>query len=141
MIEEKDAATPAPVDRSAPCLYVLDLLPVDGAADRIRQTGASAERLLRWSKRTGGDHPALLVVDEAQELRPDQQTGRLGASRRSARVNEDVLSECSLILRVVSAEDLAAVAGCFEHASERLLRDRRSTPLAERRAADRALGR
>ena len=39
--------------------------------------------------------------------------------------DEDILSQCNtqLIFRMVSAEDLAAVAGCFEQASEQLLRD------------------
>lgn len=139
-----------PVDWTRPGLYVLDLLGVDGAAERIRQTGAVAEQLLRWSKQTNGAHPALLVVDEAQNYVPEQQTGRLGAARpsfeplfeiategrkfhcgllvasqRPARVNKDILSQCNtqLILRMVSVEDLAAVADCFEQASSQLLHD------------------
>lgn len=90
------------------------------------------------------------MVDEAQDYVPEQQTGRLGAARpsfeplfeiategrkfrcgllvasqRPARVNKDILSQCNtqLIFRMVSAEDLVAVAGCFEQASEQLLRD------------------
>jgi DNA helicase HerA-like ATPase len=40
-----------------------------------------------------------------------------------ARVNKDILSECNtqIIFRMVSEEDLDAVAGCFEEASAGLL--------------------
>jgi len=149
VIETHHGPAPASVDWTQPGLYILDLLPVDGG-ERIRRTGAVAEHLLRWSKRTGGAQPALLVVDEAQNYVPEQQTGRLGAARpsfeplfeiategrkfrcgllvasqRPARVNKDILSQCNtqLIFRMVSVEDLAAVADCFEQASSQLLHD------------------
>lgn len=45
------------------------------------------------------------------------------SSQRPARVNKDILSQCNtqMIFRMVSEEDLAAVAGCFEEASAGLL--------------------
>ena len=140
---------PAPVDWSRPGLYVLDLLAVDTASERVRHAGAIAASIFRHAKETAAGHPALLVVDEAQNYVPEQQTGRLAdarpsfepifevategrkfhlglliASQRPARVNKDVLSQCNtqLIFRMVSAEDLGAVRESFESASDDLLR-------------------
>jgi hypothetical protein len=133
---------------SQPGLYVLDLLSVHSAAERIRQTGALSRALLRYAKATGQDQPILLVVDEAQNYAPEQNTGRLAsarasfealfeiategrkfacglmvASQRPARVNKDILSQCNtqFIFRMVSVEDLDAVRDCFEGSSVALL--------------------
>lgn len=137
-----------PIAWSAPGLYVLDLLGVDSYPERVQQTGALARRLLAHAKATQGDEPILLVVDEAQNYAPEQNTGRLSAARdsfeelfeiategrkfrcglmiasqRPARVNKDVLSQCNtqLIFRLMSAEDLLAVRDCFEASSVQLL--------------------
>ena len=52
-------------------------------------------------------------------------TSTFGVQGGRRSYDEDILSQCNtqLIFRMVSAEDLAAVAGCFEQASEQLLRD------------------
>ncbi len=137
-----------PVDWSAPGLYVLDLVNVFSAAERVQQAGAIATAVLQRAKHRGGQEPMLLVVDEAQNYAPEQQTGRLAgarasfeplfeiategrkfncglliASQRPARVNKDILSQCNtqLIFRMVSVEDLDAVRDCFEGASANLL--------------------
>jgi len=100
------------------------------------------------AKETGGAQPALVVVDEAQNYAPEQQTGWLARTRpsfdaifaiasegrkfnvglvvstqRPARLNKDVLSQCNthMIFRVANVEDLAAIAGSFEAASQPLL--------------------
>jgi hypothetical protein len=138
----------AHVDWSQPGLYVLDLLGMNDAAERIAQTGALGRVLLSYAKATQGGQPILLVVDEAQNYAPEQQTGRLAsarssfealfeiategrkfrcgllvASQRPARVNKDILSQCNtqLIFRMVSVEDLDAVRDCFEESSAALL--------------------
>jgi hypothetical protein len=155
-----------PVDWSRPGLYILNLLPVGSAPERIRHTGAVAFSLLHHAKHTSGTHPALLVVDEAQNYAPEQQTGRLGgarpsfepvfeiategrkfrlglliASQRPARVNKDVLSQCNtqLIFRMVSVEDLGAVRESFESASDELLRSLPTYPTGTCYAAGAAL--
>jgi hypothetical protein len=136
------------VDWSSPGFYVLDLGNVFSAAERVRQAGAIATAALQRAKYRGGQEPMLLVVDEAQNYAPEQQTGRLAsarasfeplfeivtegrkfncglliASQRPARVNKDVLSQCNtqFIFRMVSVEDLDAVRDCFEGASLNLL--------------------
>jgi hypothetical protein len=47
------------------------------------------------------------------------------STQRPARVNKDVLSQCNthMIFRVANADDLAAIRGSFEAASEALIRD------------------
>lgn len=139
-----------PVDWSAPGLYVLDLVGVNSYLERIHHTGATAAAVLNRAKETGDEEPILLVVDEAQNYAPEQQTGRLSvarasfeplfeiategrkfhcgllvASQRPARLNKDILSQCNtqLIFRMVSVEDLDAVRDCFEGASLDLLAD------------------
>lgn len=150
IIEVASGAGHVPVDWSDPGLYVLDLVDVDSSEDRIHQTGALAKALLAHAKATRGQQPVLLVVDEAQNYAPEQNTGRLAgarpsfdplfeiategrkfhcglliASQRPARVNKDILSQCNtqLIFRMVSVEDLDAVRDCFEGASLQLLND------------------
>lgn len=137
-------------DWSAPGLYVLNLVGVHSALERVEQAGALAAAVLARSKATGGTEPVLVVVDEAQNYVPEQQTGRLStarpsfepifeiategrkfrcglliASQRPARVNKDVLSQCNtqFVFRMVSVEDLDAVRDCFEGASAQLLAD------------------
>lgn len=139
-----------PVDWSTPGLYVLDLVKVFSAAERVQQVGAVAAAVLDRAKDRRGQDPLLLVVDEAQNYAPEQQTGRLAGARvsfeplfeiategrkfncglliatqRPARVNKDILSQCNtqLIFRMVSVEDLDAVRDCFEGASLNLLTD------------------
>ena len=146
VIEHADGS--GPVDLTQPGLLVLDLQHTYDFFERARQAGAVARHLLLFSKQTGGTHPALLVVDEAQNFVPEQQTGRLAAARasfepifeiasegrkfacgllvasqRPARINKDVLSQCNtqLIFRMVNVEDLDAVRECFEGASAQLL--------------------
>jgi DNA helicase HerA-like ATPase len=138
------------VDWSRPGLYRLDLVDVDSYFDRIHQTGAVGHAVLAQAKATRGEQPILLLVDEAQNYGPEQQTGRLTvarasfeplleiatdgrkfhcgmliASQRPARVNKDILSQCNtqLIFRMVGVEDLDAVKDCFEGASANLLSD------------------
>jgi DNA helicase HerA-like ATPase len=150
VIEMTTAGATVPVDWSAPGLYVLDLVAADAYSERIRQTGAIAWAVLRHAKATRQEQPILLVVDEAQNYVPEQQTGRLSmarasfeplfeiategrkfhcglliASQRPARVNKDILSQCNtqLIFRMVSVEDLDAVRDCFEGASLQMLTD------------------
>ena len=144
IIEVESAPSHIPVDWSAPGLYVLDMVDVYSYADRIDQTGAVAWAVLEHAKPNRGDQPMLLVVDEAQNYVPEQQTGLVSrargsfqpifeiategrkfncglliASQRPARVNKDILSQCNtqLIFRMVSVEDLDAVRDCFEGAS------------------------
>jgi DNA helicase HerA-like ATPase len=100
------------------------------------------------SKEADGEFTTLVVLDEAQNYAPEQQTGWLArvrpafdavfaiasegrkfgvglvvATQRPARVNKDVLSQCNthMIFRVANVEDLAAIAGSFEAASQPLL--------------------
>jgi DNA helicase HerA-like ATPase len=139
-----------PVAWSDPGLYVLDLVGVHSYEDRTDQTAAVANSVLGHAKTTMGAQPILLIVDEAQNYAPEQNTGRLArarvsfeamfevategrkfncgiliASQRPARVNKDVLSQCNtqFIFRMVSVEDLDAVRDCFEGASLSLLQD------------------
>ncbi len=90
------------------------------------------------------------MLDEAQNYAPEQQTGLLArgrpsfgaafaiasegrnfgiglvvSSHRPARVNKDVLSQCNthVVFRVANVEDLSALAGSFEAASQPLLEE------------------
>ncbi|MGO9032652.1 helicase HerA domain-containing protein [Mycobacterium sp.] len=101
--------------------------------------------LHRISKQTGGQFPSLVVLDEAQNYAPEQQTkwlargrpsfdaafaiasegrkfnvGLVVSSQRPARVNKDFLSQCNthVVFRVANVEDLSALAGSFEAASQ-----------------------
>jgi hypothetical protein len=146
VIEHADGSGSA--DLTHPGLFVLDLRATYDFYERARQAGAVARHLLHFAKRTAGAHAAVLVVDEAQNFVPEQQTGRLSAARasfepmfeiasegrkfncglfiasqRPARINKDVLSQCNtqIVFRMVNVEDLDAVRECFEGASAQLL--------------------
>lgn len=143
-----DEATGLAVDFGEPGMYVLNLKGMNDYVERTRHGGAVARAIFGHAKAHPGDAPALLVVDEAQDYIPEQQTGRLAsarasfepileiategrkfgcglllASQRPARVNNDVLSQCNtqLIFRMVNVEDLDAVKDCFEAASAQIL--------------------
>lgn len=104
--------------------------------------------MFRKSKESLRSFRALVVIDEAQNYAPEQQTGWLSrvrpafdavfaiasegrkfgvgllvSTQRPARVNKDILSQCNthMIFRVANVEDLAAISGSFEAASHPLL--------------------
>lgn len=138
----------APEDMAAPGLYILDLRATDTLEDRAVKAAAVMEHVFKRSKETAGRFQSLVVIDEAQNYAPEQQTGWLTRARpsfdaafrlasegrkfgvglvistqRPARVNKDVLSQCNThaIFRVANVEDLQAIAGSFEAASQPLL--------------------
>jgi len=137
-----------PEDLAAPGLYLLDLRATAELEARSAKAAALMRHVFQGAKETGGAYPALVVVDEAQNYAPEQQTGWLARARpsfdaifaiasegrkfnvglvvstqRPARLNKDVLSQCNthMIFRVANVEDLAAIAGSFEAASQPLL--------------------
>lgn len=137
-----------PEDLSRPTLYILDLRETAELEARSAKAAALIRRIFDAGKETGGAFPALIVLDEAQNYAPEQQTGWLTRTRpsfdaifavasegrkfnvglvvstqRPARVNKDILSQCNtyMIFRVANVEDLQAIAGSFEAASQPLL--------------------
>lgn len=137
-----------PEDLSRPALYILDLRKTAELEVRSAKAAALIRRIFDAAKETGGACPALIVLDEAQNYAPEQQTGWLTRARpsfdaifavasegrkfnvglvvstqRPARVNKDILSQCNthMIFRVANVEDLQAIAGSFEAASQPLL--------------------
>ena len=131
-----------------PGLYLLDLHLTDELEERAVKAAAIIEYVFEKGKASNGGFPVLVVVDEAQNYIPEQQTGWLSrvrpafdavfrvasegrkfgvglvvSSQRPARVNKDILSQCNThaIFRVANVEDLAAIGGSFEAASRPLL--------------------
>lgn len=135
-------------EMEAPGLYVLDLRSTPEMEPRSAKAAAVMRHVFDRNKETLGAYPCLVVIDEAQNYAPEQQTGWLTRTRasfdaifaiasegrkfgtglvistqRPARVNKDILSQCNthMIFRVANVEDLAAIAGSFEAASRALL--------------------
>jgi hypothetical protein len=135
-------------DLKCPGLYVLDLRRTLDMEARSAKVAALLRYVFQLNKETLGEYPALVVVDEAQNYAPEQQTGWLKRTRdssdaifaiasegrkfstgllvstqRPARVNKDILSQCNthMVFRVANVEDLDAIAGSFEAASRKLL--------------------
>ena len=131
-----------------PGLYILDLQHTDGLEERAEKTAAVLDHVFQVNRESQGAFPTLVVLDEAQNYAPEQQTGWLSrvrpafdavfriasegrkfgvglvvSSQRPARVNKDILSQCNthIIFRVANVEDLGAIAGSFEAASRPLL--------------------
>jgi len=136
------------VDLSRPGLYILNLREHPGLIARARMAGGLMNRVYRRSLEVDGREPFLVVIDEAQNYAPEQQTGLLKrlrfseqatfalasegrkfnvgilvASQRPARVSKNILSQCNthVIFRVANVEDLDAIGGSFEAASRGLL--------------------
>jgi len=132
----------------APGLFILDLRTTADLESRATKVATLLSHVFRMSKEADGRFAALVVLDEAQNYAPEQQTGWLArvrpafdavfaiasegrkfgvgllvSTQRPARVNKDVLSQCNthMIFRVANVEDLAAIAGSFEAASQPLL--------------------
>lgn len=143
-----DSHTGATEELGTPGLYVLDLRRTSTFEERSRKAAAVMSDVFGRSKLSYGAFPSLIVLDEAQNYVPEQQTGWLSrvrpsfdaafsiasegrkfgvglviSSQRPARVNKDVLSQCNthVIFRVANVEDLSAIAGSFETASQPLL--------------------
>lgn len=137
-------------DLEGPGLYVLDLRATPEMEARSAKAAAVLRRVFERNKQSLGAYPCLVVIDEAQNYAPEQQTGWLTRTRasfdaifaiasegrkfgtglvistqRPARVNKDILSQCNthMIFRVANVEDLAAIAGSFEAASRSLLEE------------------
>jgi hypothetical protein len=135
-------------DLGGPGLYVLDLRATPEMEARSAKAAAVMRQVFEHNKQSLGAYPCLVVIDEAQNYAPEQQTGWLTRTRasfdaifaiasegrkfgtglvistqRPARVNKDILSQCNtqMIFRVANVEDLAAIAGSFEAASRSLL--------------------
>lgn len=135
-------------DLVAPGVYVLDLRHTAELEARSAKAAALMRHVFQRGKETAGAEPTLVVVDEAQNYAPEQQTGWLAkvrpafdamfaiasegrkfnvglvvSTQRPARLNKDVLSQCNthMIFRVANVEDLQAIAGSFEAASQPLL--------------------
>ena len=131
-----------------PGLYIHNLRSSDSLEDRGVKAAAVMRFLFQRAKQSHGDFPVVVVIDEAQNFAPEQQTGWLSRSRdsfdalfqiategrkfgiamivstqRPARVNKDVLSQCNthMIFRVANLEDLQAIGASFEAASQPLL--------------------
>lgn len=139
------------VDFADPGVYVVDLRGVDDAEARGWVAAAVATQVYERAKGAHGSadpRPAVLVYEEAQVFLPeDGYSGIEGlraglyagrrvtsegrkfdvsvilSTQRPARVDKSALSQCNsqIILRLVSKEDLDAVAGSFEAASAVLL--------------------
>ncbi|MFN7133885.1 MAG: ATP-binding protein, partial [Myxococcales bacterium] len=134
-------------DLAGPGLYILDLRRTDGLELRSLKAATVLEHVFRMHREQDGER-TLVVLEEAQNFAPEQQTGWLSrvrrcsdavfhlasegrkfgiglviASQRPARVSKDVLSQCNThtIFRVANVEDLQAIAGSFEAASRPLL--------------------
>jgi hypothetical protein len=132
----------------APGLYILDLRSTLSLEDRGARAAAVMRYLFERARAANGAFPCAVVVDEAQNFAPEQQTGWLSRARESfdamfqiasegrkfgialilstqrpARVNKDILSQCNthMIFRVANLEDLMAIGGSFEAASKPLL--------------------
>ena len=141
-----DSVGPQRLDEAG--LYILDLRHTASMEERSAKAGAVMTDVFERGKQTGGQFPSLVVLDEAQNYAPEQQTGLLApgrapfdaafaiasegrkfnvglvvSSQRPARVNKDILSQCNthLAFRVANVEDLSALAGSFEAASQPLL--------------------
>lgn len=139
-------------DIAAPGLYVLDLRATGTFEVRAKKCAVLAGRVFAEARRTRGERPALLVVDEAHNFVPERTTGfmaeaarhgSLGAlttvavegrkfalglavvSQRPSRVAKDVLAQMNsqLVFRLANVEDLAYVRESFEAAGEALLAD------------------
>lgn len=137
-----------PEDLGDAALYVLDLRRTASLEERSVKAAAVMDTIFERGKRSADDFPSLVVLEEAQNYAPEQQTGWLArvrpsfdaafaiasegrkfgvglvvSSQRPARVNKDVLSQCNthMIFRVANVEDLSAIAGSFEAASQPLL--------------------
>jgi hypothetical protein len=135
-------------DLGGPGLYVLDLRATPEMEARSAKAATVMRQVFERNKQALGAYPCLVVIDEAQNYAPEQQTGWLARTRasfdaifaiasegrkfgtglvistqRPARVNKDILSQCNtqMIFRVANVEDLAAIAGSFEAASRSLL--------------------
>lgn len=138
----------APEDLTAPGLYILNLRSSAGLESRAAQAAALVDYVFERAKASAGQFPTLIVIDEAQNYAPEQQTGWLArvrpaydalfsvasegrkfavglvvSTQRPARVSKDILSQCNthVIFRVANVEDLMAIAGSFEAASRSLL--------------------
>jgi hypothetical protein len=79
-------------DIATPGLYILDLRQTSEFEARSVKAAVLMGHLFRRNKRTSGSFPALVVIDEAQNYAPEQQTGWL------ARVG--LLSTPSLLSRL-----------------------------------------
>lgn len=139
-----------PEGLTAPGLYLLDLRATAEPAARWAKAAALMRHVFQRGKETGGAYPALVVVDEARNNAPEQQTGWLARARpsfeaifaiasegrkfnvglvvstqRPARPKKDVLSQCNthMTFRVANVEDLAAIAGSLEAASRPLFEE------------------
>ena len=146
VITHADSVDPQRLDEAG--LYILDLRHTASLEERSAKAAAVMTAVFERNKHTGGQFPSLVVLDEAQYYAPEQQTGWLArarpsfdaaftiaaegrkfnvglvvSSQRPARVNKDVLSQCNthLVFRVANVEDLSALAGSFEAASQPLL--------------------
>ncbi len=146
VITRADSVGPQRLDEAG--LYILNLRHTTSLEERSAKAAAVMTDVFEHSKHTGGQFPSLVVLDEAQYYAPEQQTGWLArarpsfdavfaiasegrkfgvglvvSSQRPARVNKDVLSQCNthLVFRVANVEDLSALAGSFEAASQPLL--------------------
>lgn len=142
------AGSPHELSRSG--LYILNLRVTAGLEARAAKAAAVMNYVFLRSKESGGGFPTLVVVDEAQNYAPEQQTGWLArvrpaydamfsiasegrkfgvglavSTQRPARLSKDILSQCNthLIFRVANVEDLAAIAGSFEAATRSLLEE------------------
>jgi hypothetical protein len=137
-------------DLAAPGLYIVDLRDTAELKVRAEKAATVIGHAFERAKRSRESGRTLIVVDEVQHYAPEQQTGWLAkvrscadalltvgtegrkfgvglavSTQRPARVNKDVLSQCNthMIFRVANADDLAAIRGSFEAASEALIRD------------------
>lgn len=140
----------SPETFDAPGLYVLDLRASNSLEERGAKAAAVMNFLFERAKVANGTFPVAVVVDEAQNFAPEQQTGWLSRARNSfdalfriategrkfgiamlvstqrpARVNKDILSQCNthMIFRVANLEDLQAIGASFEAASAPLLEE------------------
>lgn len=141
-----DSGEPERLDEAG--LYILDLCSTASPEERSLKAAAVMTAVFDRGKQTHGQSPSLVVLDEAQNYAPEQRTGWLAgvrpsfdaafaiasegrkfgvgmvvSSQRPARVNKDVLGQRNshLVFRVANVEDLSALAGSFEAASQPLL--------------------
>lgn len=131
-----------------PGFHHLDLRTSATFEERSAKAAAVMRHVFEHAKQSGGALQSLIILDEAQNYVPEQQTGRLSrardcfdaaldiasegrkfnvglvlSSQRPDRINKDILSQCNtqMVFRVANAEDLAAIARTFEAASQPLL--------------------
>jgi hypothetical protein len=147
-----DRASKTDADISKLGTYILDLRETDEFEIRSKKCAVMASRLYAEAKRTGGQTPTLLVVDEAHNFAPERTTGLMAKaiahgslgeittlaaegrkfniglvmiSQRPSRLSKDVLAQMNsqLVFRLSNTDDLHYVRESFEAASQSFLDD------------------